>query len=187
MTLGLLRAGLLIFLVFLIPRFLGAQVPSAIDLCTLFSDPSEHNGKVVSVQGRVSSSYHIDQLIQEQCAVSLGADEPVRPLGLLLANNSTLSTHPQYDLTTKQLYNALMGFLDDFYFSKSKFPKPYLVTATFTGVFRMSSTYREKTEIMLGEIVVVGSGGFGTGGNFSAQLEVLAVKDITITGLNPAN
>ena len=174
----------------------GQEIP-ALSVCELFQDPQSWSGKVVAIYGEYETTLHDSGLTEQDCAAVPESEGTRWPTFISLSFQyiSELSFADQGELImapanadprSLKFFLNLHIFLLDAYqpgwrSDRYKISElPVGLSATFIGILRTSKQY----ELFGRSGQKIFQGGFGYRGRAPLQLDLLAVREVTITRLS---
>ncbi len=151
-----------------------AQEPPTMTVCELFKDPAKWNGELVAVHGEVIFSPYMFSVAEEGNCPNLPVTDGKNWPAQVWLGPVALTTDPSfakaYPRSVEMMGELVRAFNRVYWYPPYPTPvmePPFRITATFIGTFH---THCPKCD------------GYGTG-EFPAEMRYIAVKDVTIIGL----
>jgi hypothetical protein len=163
------------------------QFPATISVCDLLRDLETNSGHLIALQGQLHIGFERFTIGQEGCEasiVTLGHKWPSEIWAGGPTSDAARHDYSQYaDQTSVEFLDELSALFMRLYWSRDPVVEPpFQISAMLVGVLRTKSLVTRGLE---GHPVA--AGGFGHLNEFPAEIDVIAVRDVTIVGLSQTN
>lgn len=146
---------------------------TALSVCDVFNDLGRFSSKVITVHGELSITRHDVAIFSGACRGTVKAGGHEWPIGIHLGRGPTQSMDED-NRRSVEFLNGLLGLLINTYVLPDPITvPPFNISATFAG------TLQSRT---IDDLAAHGPAGFGDQGFFLAEIEAVAVRDLTVTG-----
>jgi hypothetical protein len=147
------------------------QTPT-VGVCDVMQNLESYSGKIITVRGEVYFSREVSALGDRQCTFSFEAAGRKWPNAFWLAGSKPGNDTSVADHRQEEFLSAVLSSLMELYWRAAPITEPpYAVSAVFTGVLTTNKEYWASHV----------PAGFGHLGAYPAQLDVIAVKDVSVT------
>ena len=158
-----------------------AQEPPTLSVCDVFKDLQSWSGKQIAVRGELDFSIEIYAVSQRNCPVAFETEGIKWATAITLGIRTPESDIPEADLRSLRFLRNLTGLLMKTYLEgRPSMVPPFQISGTFIGTLRTRDSYAGAMQGSDGLAMITG---FGHMGRFPARLEIIAVRDVMITGL----
>jgi hypothetical protein len=181
----LLSSSLVALMLGVLETGVGAtQFPATISVCDLLRDLETNSGRLIALRGQLRIGFERFTIGEDGCEasiVTLGHKWPSEIWAGGPTSDDARHNYLQYaDQTSVEFLNELSALFIRLYWSRDPVVEPpFQVSATLVGVLRTKPLV---TRGLDGRPVA--DGGFGHLNEFPAEIDIIAVRDVSIVGLS---